>query len=88
MGGGEQKQGKHSRYVSLGFPRGRCQERIRPAGILWGEMFIRDKGRRSKSSQGEYSDLDAALIPVQGVRQEGVGMKKFTAAQLGESQSS
>lgn len=68
MGGREQKQGKHSRYVSLGVPGGRCQERIRHAGILLGEMLMKDKGGGSKSSQGECSDFDADLIPMQGVR--------------------
>lgn len=43
---------------------------------------MKDKGGGSKSSQGECSDLGADRIPVQGVRQEGLGMKKLTATQL------
>ena len=66
----------------MGVPKGRCQERIRYAGILLGEILMKDNGGGSKISNGEHSDLDANLISVQEVRQEGLEMKKLTATQL------
>lgn len=43
---------------------------------------MKDNGGGSKISNGEHSDLDANLISVQEVRQEGLEMKKLTATQL------
>ena len=52
----------------LSFPGSKCQDRVRRARDLFGEMPVKDTGKREKSGQEKPSDHKVGLTPMKGER--------------------
>lgn len=63
-------------YVSLCPLSSRCQDRIRHARDLLGEMLVKDKKESERS--GESLQTDASLTPVKERGRKDLGRKRLT----------